>query len=271
MSGYHTMWIRFKAPFASFRWMQAGSYRATSTVIPPSTAYGLVCNLGSIETKLEAPPRPGVLQMRPKMELMIGSLRDSNVAAIYHQAHHYLVGNAGKHLAERCAGAKYWIAPTTMEHVVDFECIVGVRMVDTDGPIFTRIARGIRGQLEDVERYGIPNAGSSNYFFETIELLTQPLPATFYTPLRRGELPNPGTVQLSVNVDHKDSSKTSYWMFSPSSSPVMPPSNGWVSVGTGEVPKASSNRKDSKARKPTKGSSSSSASSKPKKSAKPKS
>lgn len=249
MSGVHTMWIRFKAPFASFRWMQAGSYRATSVVIPPSTAYGLICNLGGIETKLEAPSRPGVLQMQPKMELMIGSLRDPNVAAIYHQAHHYLVGNAGKHLAERCHGSKYWIAPTTMEHVVGFECVVGVRMKDTDGPIFTRIARGIRGQLEDVERYGIPNAGSSNYFFEEISLLQHPVPAVYYTALRKGEIPAPGTIQLSVLVDHKDSSKTTNQMFSPSSPNSMPPSSGWISVGSGAVPKAPKASKSSKPKK----------------------
>src|SRR5690606_31673513 len=48
-----TLWLRLRAPFAAFRWMQAGVYRATSPVIPPSAAWGLVLNLAGVETRGE--------------------------------------------------------------------------------------------------------------------------------------------------------------------------------------------------------------------------
>ena len=46
-----TLWLRVQAPFAAFRWLQAGVHRATSPVIPPSTAWGLLLNLAHVETR----------------------------------------------------------------------------------------------------------------------------------------------------------------------------------------------------------------------------
>ncbi|HWN68765.1 MAG TPA: CRISPR-associated protein Cas5, partial [Haliangium sp.] len=47
----NTLWLRLRAPFAAYRWLQAGVYRATSPIIPPSAAWGLLLNLAHIETR----------------------------------------------------------------------------------------------------------------------------------------------------------------------------------------------------------------------------
>ena len=46
-----TLWLRVRAPFAAFRWMQAGVYRATSPIVPPSAAWGLCLNLAHIDMR----------------------------------------------------------------------------------------------------------------------------------------------------------------------------------------------------------------------------
>ena len=46
-----TVVLRLDAPFSAWRWLQAGVYRGTFPVIPPSAAWGLVLNLAGIDTR----------------------------------------------------------------------------------------------------------------------------------------------------------------------------------------------------------------------------
>ena len=50
-SGARTLFLLLDAPFAAFRWLQAGVYRGTFPVIPPSAGWGLALNLAGIETR----------------------------------------------------------------------------------------------------------------------------------------------------------------------------------------------------------------------------
>jgi CRISPR-associated protein Cas5t len=51
MSEPATIFLRLDAPVAAWRWLQAGVYRGTFPVIPPSAAWGLVLNLAGIESR----------------------------------------------------------------------------------------------------------------------------------------------------------------------------------------------------------------------------
>ena len=46
-----TLFLLLDAPFSAFRWMQAGVYRGTFPVMPPSAAWGLALNLAGLETR----------------------------------------------------------------------------------------------------------------------------------------------------------------------------------------------------------------------------
>src|SRR5438132_1289702 len=46
-----TLFLRLDAPFSAFRWLQAGVYRGTFPVMPPSAAWGFALNLAGIETR----------------------------------------------------------------------------------------------------------------------------------------------------------------------------------------------------------------------------
>ena len=107
-----TLFLRIEAPFAAFRWLQAGVYRGTFPVIPPSAAWGLALNLAGIETR--GPLNEPVTSIRPDaphLWIAVGVLRAGQRSTLYQQLHTYPVGSAGKELKPRTRGAKYWIAP----------------------------------------------------------------------------------------------------------------------------------------------------------------
>ncbi|MCX5962055.1 MAG: CRISPR-associated protein Cas5 [Cyanobacteria bacterium] len=134
------LWLRIRAPFAAFRGFQAGVYRSTSPIMPPSAAFGLVLNLAGIEMR---DSKPGVMTLirqdlpclklaigRPYQELANGDMipeTDSEVCTLYQQLHSYPVGNSGKELKERTHGAKFWITPVRRELLVGFDMILGVQ------------------------------------------------------------------------------------------------------------------------------------------------
>ena len=94
-----TMWLRVRAPFAAFRGFQAGVYRATSPVMPPSTAYGLLLNLAGIE--MRGPMNGVTTEIReglPKLRIAVGAISTQEISTIYQQLHSYPVGASGKEL-----------------------------------------------------------------------------------------------------------------------------------------------------------------------------
>src|SRR6266540_3871890 len=105
------LWLHVRAPFAAFRGMQAGVYRPTAPVIPPSAAFGLVLNLAGVEMR---DSKPGVTTLvrsdLPCLRLALGTVRKAKVSTLYQQLHVYPVGASGKEFKERTHGAKYWIA-----------------------------------------------------------------------------------------------------------------------------------------------------------------
>src|SRR5688572_22411460 len=94
-----TLWLHLKAPFAAFRWMQAGVWRATSPVIPPSAAWGLVLNLAGVDTRL---PGEGVTTLvrpdAPTLGIAVGAVNFASKSSLYQQLHTYPVGNSGAEL-----------------------------------------------------------------------------------------------------------------------------------------------------------------------------
>lgn len=224
-----TIWLELRAPFAAFRWLQAGVHRATSPVIPPSAAWGLVLNLAAIETRDSmaevniTPVRPDA----PPLELCIGEVGRSTKSSLLQQLHTYPVGTSGKEFKERTFGGKYWIAPVRREFLVDFHCVVGVR-----GPrsILSRVGEGLAGG-HNAERYGLPFAGDNQLLFDRIDLRRDPSPARWYTPASPDDPPRSGSCRLTVLIDRGDSSRTSTVLFAPISEPTADvPKASWVWV-----------------------------------------
>lgn len=222
-----TLWLRIRAPFAGFRWMQAGVYRATSPVIPPTTAWGLVLNLASVETRDPTPgPTTLIRTDAPRLRLAIGALREPEVGVLYQQLHSYPVGNSGKDLAERTHGAKYWIAPVKREVLVGFDCVLGVE--SEDPALLDRVRRGIAGELDEL-RYGLPFAGDNNFLIDRIDVLDEPPPARWYVVMDADSPPQRGSCRLTVGIDRADASRTTALLFAPTPefcSP--PPPSAWV-------------------------------------------
>lgn len=216
-----TLWLRIRAPFAGFRWMQAGVYRATSPVIPPTTAWGLVLNLASIETRDPAPsPTTMIRKDAPRLRLAIGTVREPEVGVLYQQLHSYPVGNSGQELAERTHGAKYWIAPVKREILVGFDCVVGVEADDPAIP--DRVRRGLAGEL-DIPRYGLPFAGDNNFLIDRIDCLATPPSARWYVVMDADSPPQRGSCRLTVGIDRADASRTTSLLFAPTPEPCTPP------------------------------------------------
>ena len=103
------LWLRIRAPFAAFRGFQAGVYRSTAPVIPPSAAFGLILNLAGIEMRDSTPGVTTLIRSDlPHLQLAIGiPLKESQtgeflpetkseICTLYQQLHSYPVGASGK-------------------------------------------------------------------------------------------------------------------------------------------------------------------------------
>jgi len=224
-----TMWLRVRAPFAAFRGFQAGVYRATSPVMPPSTAYGLLLNLAGIEMR---GPMIGVTtEIReglPKLRIAVGAISSPELSTIYQQLHSYRVGTdaATKVLAAKTNGSKYWITPVRREILCDYDGMIGVKSEDSD--LLIQVKRGLRGEL-DSPRYGLPFAGDNNLLIDRIDVVDEPPPTRWYTRILPGDSPRKGSCRLTVGIHRTDNSRTSSLLCAPL--PVAqswPPESAWT-------------------------------------------
>jgi len=223
------MWLRVRAPFAAYRGFQAGVYRSTMPIMPPSAALGFVLNLAGIEmrTGLDKP----TTQIRsdiPYLQLAIGAVdgAESEVCTLYQQLHSYPVGNSGKDTLKPLAkGAKFWITPVRRELLVGLDMIIGIR--EFEG-LFDRIRQGLRGELND-RRYGLPFAGDNNFLFDRIDIVNE-LPLThWYEQMEFDSAPRKRSQRLTVGIDRLDNSKTTSYLFAPISEPsIHPPESAWT-------------------------------------------
>jgi CRISPR-associated protein Cas5t len=224
-----TVWLRLKAPFAAYRYFQAGVYRATAPIIPHSAAWGLALNLAGVEVRknLQSPVTE-ISSDAPKLQIAVGALdkEPPERCSLYQQLHTYPVGKSGKEFAERAKGAKYWIAPVRRELLIGLNALIGIR--SSDETVLHRIIKGVHGELAE-PRYGLPFAGDNNLLFDQIDVLSEPEPTYWYSPLESGDVPRKGSCRLSVQINRTDSSKTSNLLFAPEELQLtMPPDSAWV-------------------------------------------
>ncbi len=221
-----TIILRLHAPFAAWRWMQAGVFRGTFPVIPLSAAWGLVLNLAGIETRgdLSASVTP-IRGDAPPLDIAVGLIKAGTRSTLYQQLHSYPVGASGKEHKARTFGNKYWIAPVRRELLIDTTCVVGAR-----GPreILERVALGLAGELSE-PRYGLPFAGDNQHLFDDIAVVEDDTPARWFVPTD-GKEPTKQTTRLTTNIDRGDASRTESPLFAPGDwGPV--PASAWVRVG----------------------------------------
>jgi CRISPR-associated protein Cas5t len=214
----NTFWLRIRAPFAAFRGFQAGVYRSTSPVMPPSAAYGLVLNLAGIEMRGASDKaitliRPDV----PRLRIAVGLVKAPERNSLYQQLHGYRVGTdeKTKTMAVLTKGAKYQIVPVRREVLVDYEGVIGVQTSDDD--LREQVERGLQGAI-DKARYGLPFAGDNNYLFDKIELADERhVGILWYARFQADKGPHRGTCRLTVGIDRADNSKTASLIYAPTS------------------------------------------------------
>lgn len=209
-----TLWLRVRAPFAAFRAFQAGVYRGTSPIMPPSTAFGLILNLAGIEMREST--EEAMTRIRkdvPNLRIAVGLISPSTKNSLYQQLHSYPVGTSGKELAKKTHGAKYWIVPVRREMLVDYDGMIGAQAEDEK--MLERAKRGLRGDLNE-SRYGLPFAGDNNFLFDCIDVIGEPPAETlWYTHILPGGLPRKGSYRLTIGIDRADNSRTSSRLFAP--------------------------------------------------------
>lgn len=222
------LWLQIRAPFAAFRGFQAGVYRATSPVMPPSAALGLVLNLAGIEMRASTTGQTTLIRDDiPNLCLAIGTVAGTNseICSLYQQLHSYPVGNSGKELALRTHGAKYWIVPVRRELLVGLDVILGIQ---ADDGLFKRIRQGLRGELEE-PRYGFPFAGDNNFLFDQINIVAQPPLTHWYAQMLPDEPPRQSSCRLTVSIDRADNSKTTNFLYAPvKEASNYPPDAAWT-------------------------------------------
>jgi CRISPR-associated protein Cas5t len=224
-----TLWLRIQAPFAAFRAFQAGVYRSTAPIMPPSAAFGLVLNLAGIEMREKTDsPITQIRQDLPCLELAIGSVADSisEISTLYQQLHSYPVGNSGeKTLKPLTKGAKYWITPVRRELLVGLDMVLGVR---GNKEVLEKAIQGLKGEFNPT-RYGLPFAGDNNFLFDRIEPIQEIPPTHWYVKMNGNSSPMAGSCYLTVGIDRSDNSKTSKFLYAPIEEPSLePPTTAWT-------------------------------------------
>jgi CRISPR-associated protein Cas5t len=224
-----TAWLHIQAPFAAWRWLQAGVYRASSPMMPPSAAWGLVLNLAGIDTRGE--DTGAVTDVRrdaPTLRLALGLPgRAPELGTLYQQLHTYPVGGSGKERKELTHGAKYWVAPTRREIMIGIDVVIGV--ADPEGGWATRVADGLAGRLP---RYGLPFCGDNNLLVDRAELLSEPPPCRWYAVVD-GRHPGraEGSCRLTTRIHRTDAGRTQSLLMAPTVAQARPPEGAWVDVG----------------------------------------
>lgn len=226
MSEDATILLRLDALFSAWRWLQAGVYRGTFPVIPPSAAWGLVLNLAAIETRgsLGEVVTP-IRNDAPVLDIAVGVQRRGESSTLYQQLHSYPVGASGKERRSKTFGNKYWIAPAKREVLVGLIAVVAAR-----GPraIIDRVGKGLAGELHE-PRYGLPFAGDNQFLFSSIKVVGLDEPARWYEPVR-GDQTVRETTRLTTNIDRRDASRTEAPLFAPGDMGPCPP-GAWVRIG----------------------------------------
>jgi CRISPR-associated protein Cas5t len=222
------LWLRIRAPFAAFRGFQAGVYRATAPVMPPSTAFGLLLNLAGVEMRDGTNRSTTLIRADlPRLRLAIGVVpgAESEICTLYQQLHSYPVGASGKEFAARTHGAKYWIVPVRREFLVGLDMVLGVQ---ADQDLIQKVKQGLRGELNTF-RYGLPFAGDSNFLFDRIDMLEEPPPTLWYVQMQPDDLPMRGSHRLTVGIDRADNSKTTSFLYAPIEEAIdAPPATAWT-------------------------------------------
>jgi CRISPR-associated protein Cas5t len=228
--------LHIKAPFAAYRYFQAGNYRATMPTMPHSAAYGLVLNLAGIEmrvgmnektTRIKETVRDYSFEEEniPSLEIAIGDMENTSRGSVYQQLHDYPPSPKEAQLL-RAKGTKPRILPTRREFLIGLNVVIGIK---TNIPEFKqKILDGMNGSIET--RYGLPFAGDNNFLFDTIGILDEPnIPATWYYPVSPDEIPETETVRLTVGINRLDNSETTAPLFAVTKEKsVYPPPNAWV-------------------------------------------
>lgn len=222
-----TFWLKISAPFAAFRGFQAGVYRSTAPVMPPSAAYGLVLNLAGIEMRDYSNPKTTEIRKDlPNLRFALGVFHQPEKSSAYQQLHSYPVGNSGKELAALTKGAKFWITPVRREMLIDYVGIIGVQT--DDKTLQEKVIRGLRGEIE--REYGLPFAGDNNFLFDKIEVLDEPPEnVIWYVQHQSDDKQVRGSCRLYVSINRTDNSKTTSSIFVPKENLSLPlPENAWI-------------------------------------------
>lgn len=220
--------LRVRAPFAAFRWLQAGVFRASSPVIPPSAAWGLVLNVAGVETRgADVDGTTSIRPDAPAIQLAIATVSTPETASLYQQLHSYPVGNSGKERQAGAHGSKYWIAPARRELLVGFDAVIAVRAADQ---LLDAVRAGVRGETS-TPRYGLLHAGDNNLLVDQLDLLVALPVCRWYAALRSEEPPRAGSCRLTVAIDREDSSRTRTCLYAPLTEPTAePPEAAWTWV-----------------------------------------
>jgi len=223
--------LRLDAPFSAWRWLQAGVYRGTFPIIPPSAAWGLILNLAGIETRgsLNQVVTP-IRKDAPVLDIAVGVQRPGERSTLYQQLHSYPVGTASKHLSAGTFGSKYHIAPVRREVLVGLIAVVAAR---GSSEILDRVKKGLAGELPE-PRYGLPFAGDNQFLFSSITVVREDEPAHWYERIIGDEVIRE-TTRLTTNIDRGDASRTEAPLFAPGVLGPCP-SGAWVRIGPVTAP-----------------------------------
>jgi len=244
--------LYIEAPFAVCRTFTAGWYRPTATFLTPSAAYGLLLNLGGIESRLreEDNAHPGKVPATvtrsglPAVNLALGAptfqilgrnrveisdedARFPRVQSLYQQLHNYPVGSSGGQRAASTFGNKYNIAPVRRELLVGLRVVIAM---DGNPELEGRVRSGLMG-ASPAGRYGLPFLGDNSFLPDRIVPLEELPKSHWYEKVTTEvNVVHPRTSRLTTVIDRADLSNTKSELFAPCSATDAIPPLAWTAI-----------------------------------------
>jgi CRISPR-associated protein Cas5t len=221
-------YMRLKAPFAAFRYFQAGVYRSTMLTMPHSAAWGLINNIIGVETRININDLTTQISNEvPPICIAVGNIAIPEVNSMYQQLHVIPVGNSGKKNEPRTKGTKYFIRPVRREILTGLDILIGIKSEVSE--LKDKVISGIKGEFNSI-RYGLPFAGDNNLLFDSIEIFDKASESAYwYSIVGEDDTVETDTTRLTVKIDRLDNSETISPLFAiTKQKSVSPPDAAWV-------------------------------------------
>lgn len=218
------IYIRLRGQFGAYWAPYMGGLQTTLPVPPPTAIAATVYNIAGIDIRGDSLPYFDVRADVTPLCVTVGEVTPAGRGEVFQHMHVYHVKEPTPEERAKSYGRKVKVEPARRQILTGLDIVVGIASVDQ--ALLERIVAGVKGTL-DVPTYGLIFAGSSDFFFDRIDILDRPPSLRWYARLDPHQ-PRPGSHRFPTRIDRKGAASTAC-ILAPLGHPTdTPPESAWI-------------------------------------------